>query len=54
MPEQLARVLRLHFIEGLPQQLIAEREAVSVGAIKTRVHRAKAEFKRVAESYSPY
>ncbi len=49
MPEQLRKVLELYFIKGLPQQMIAEEEGVSVGAIKTRVHRAKAEFKRLAE-----
>ncbi|MBP9760457.1 MAG: RNA polymerase sigma factor [Candidatus Pacebacteria bacterium] len=54
MPEHLSRVLTLHFIQDLPQQLIAEREQVSVGAIKTRVHRAKAEFRELAEQYSPY
>jgi len=54
MPEQLARVLELHFIQGLPQPLIAEKEEVSVGAIKTRVHRAKAVFRKLAEQYSPY
>lgn len=51
MPEQLKRVLELYFIKGLPQQMIAEEEGVSVGAIKTRVHRAKAEFKRLAEQH---
>jgi len=54
MPETLARVLELHFIQGLPQQQIAEREKVSVGAIKTRVHRAKQIFREIADEYSPY
>lgn len=47
MPEHLSKVLRLHFIEGRPQDEIAEIEGVSVGAIKTRVHRAKKEFKKI-------
>ncbi len=47
MPEHLRRVLELHFIEGRPQQEIAEIEGVSVGAIKTRVHRAKEAFKNI-------
>ena len=54
MPEHLSRVLEMHFIKGLPQQEIAEREGVSVGAVKTRVHRAKAHFKKLAEDYSPF
>jgi RNA polymerase sigma factor (sigma-70 family) len=52
MPDTLSRVLRLHFIEGRPQEEIAEIEGVSVGAIKTRVHRAKKEFKKVNTAIS--
>jgi len=44
MPEHLSRVLTLHFLEGRPQQEIADLENTSVGAIKTRVHRAKRTF----------
>ena len=47
MPDTFARVLALFFIEGKTQEEIAREEGVSVGAIKTRVHRAKAEFKKV-------
>lgn len=54
MPEHLARVLELHFLKQLPQQLIAEQEGVAVGTIKTRVHRAKAQFRELAENYAPY
>jgi RNA polymerase sigma-70 factor (ECF subfamily) len=54
MPEHLSRVLDLHFLKQIPQQVIAEREGVSVGAIKTRVHRAKAEFRELAENYAPF
>lgn len=50
MPEHLGKVLRLHFLEGRPQEEIAEIEGVSVGAIKTRVHRAKKEFKKINET----
>jgi len=46
MPKHLAKVLHLHFIEGSPHKEIAEKEGVSVSAIKTRVHRAKKEFKK--------
>lgn len=50
MPETLAKALASFFIEGKPQEQIAEEEGMSVGAIKTRVHRAKREFKRVFET----
>lgn len=44
MPESLAKVLSLHFLEDKPQQEIADELGVSVSAVKTRVHRAKKEF----------
>jgi len=46
IPEHLSRVLYLHIIEGRPQEEVAEIEGVSVGAVKTRVHRAKKAFKK--------
>jgi RNA polymerase sigma-70 factor (ECF subfamily) len=50
LPESFAKVLSSFFIEGHSQEEIARQEGVSVGAIKTRVHRAKAEFRRVYKS----
>ena len=50
IPDHLAKVLEMHFIEGLSQQEIADQEKTSVGAIKTRVHRAKAAFRAEAEN----
>ncbi|MEK7179151.1 MAG: sigma-70 region 4 domain-containing protein [Patescibacteria group bacterium] len=47
MPKQLSRVLKLHFLDGMPQKEIAAMESVSVSAIKTRIYRAKREFKKV-------
>ncbi len=41
-PEDVARILSLAFIDDLPYKDIAEREGLSVAAVKTRVHRAKA------------
>jgi len=46
IPDTLARILHKHFIEGKPQKDIAEEEGISVGAVKTRVHRAKDAFKK--------
>lgn len=40
-PEDVAIILRLAYIEELPYHEIAARLDVSVGAVKTRVHRAK-------------
>ena len=51
MPEPLARVLSLHFIEDKPQEQVAEELGVSVSAVKTRVHRAKKEFKKILDSF---
>ena len=46
IPEHLRRVLVLHVIEGRPQEEVADIEGISVGAVKTRVHRAKKAFKK--------
>ncbi len=47
IPEHLGRALQLHIIEGRSQAEVAKIEGVSVGAIKTRVHRAKKAFKKI-------
>ncbi|MCX6819834.1 MAG: RNA polymerase sigma factor [Candidatus Adlerbacteria bacterium] len=52
MPEVFARALNAFFIEGKSQEEMAGEEGVSVGAIKTRVHRAKKEFKKIYETIS--
>ena len=46
MPRHLARSLSMHFLEGYSQKEIAEEEGVTQAAVKTRVHRAKKEFKK--------
>ncbi len=53
MPSSFAKALSSFFIEGKSQEEMAREEGVSVGAIKTRVHRAKAEFKKVYKSVTP-
>lgn len=52
MPEPMARSLSAFFIDGKSQEEIAKDEGLSVGAIKTRVHRAKKEFRRIYETIS--
>lgn len=50
MPDGMSRALSSFLLDGKSQEEMAAEEGVSVGAIKTRVHRAKAEFKRVYET----
>jgi RNA polymerase sigma-70 factor (ECF subfamily) len=50
MPEPMARALNAFFLEGKTQEEIAATEGLSVGAVKTRVHRAKAEFRKIYET----
>ncbi len=49
MPDHLARVLKRHFLDGWSQAEIAQEEGTSVSAVKTRVHRAKREFRKIHE-----
>lgn len=49
IPESASRILRLQFIEGKTQEEIAVSEDLSVSAVKTRVHRAKKQFKDALE-----
>jgi RNA polymerase sigma-70 factor, ECF subfamily len=53
MPAAFARALSAFFIEGKTQEEIAQAEGMSVGAVKTRVHRAKKEFRRIYETITP-
>jgi RNA polymerase sigma-70 factor (ECF subfamily) len=50
MSRVFAKALTTFFLEGKSQEEMADAEGVSVGAIKTRVHRAKKEFKKVFEA----
>ncbi|OGZ08303.1 MAG: hypothetical protein A3D65_01050 [Candidatus Lloydbacteria bacterium RIFCSPHIGHO2_02_FULL_50_13] len=49
MPEQLARPLKLHFLEEYSQKEIAEMEGSTVSAVKTKIYRAKREFERLMD-----
>jgi RNA polymerase sigma-70 factor (ECF subfamily) len=46
LPEHLAYVLRLHYLERWSQEDIASETGENVGTIKARIHRAKAAFKK--------
>lgn len=50
MPPTFRRVLERYFIDGQSQREIAEEEGITVGAVKTRMHRAKKEFQAVYAS----
>lgn len=52
MPTPFAKALSSFFLEGKSQEEMANEEGVSVGAIKTRVHRAKKEFQKIHETIS--
>ncbi|HWB33973.1 MAG TPA: RNA polymerase sigma factor [Candidatus Paceibacterota bacterium] len=52
MSPLFAAALAGFFLEGKSQEEMAVQEGVSVGAIKTRVHRAKKEFKKVFKALS--
>lgn len=50
MPEHLSEPLRLHFLERWSQKDIAEINSEDVGAVKTRIHRAKQVFLKLARN----
>jgi RNA polymerase sigma-70 factor (ECF subfamily) len=58
MPGHFAQVLRLHYLEHWSHKDIAAETGESVGAVKSRIHRAKAEFKEtmkeLEEKTSPF
>jgi RNA polymerase sigma-70 factor (ECF subfamily) len=47
LPKHMSRVLHLHFIMGYKEQEIADMEGEKLGAIKTRVFRAKQAMKKL-------
>jgi len=49
--EDVASILSLAYLEDLPYKEIAEKLGISVPAVKTRVHRAKAELRKVIGAF---
>lgn len=47
LPALLRRVVEMHFIDGLPQKEVAEREGVSNTVIRSRIYRAKKELQKL-------
>ncbi len=50
LPGHFARVLRLHYLEHWSHKDIANETGETVGAVKARIHRAKAEFRKEASN----
>ena len=50
LPGHFARVLRLHYLERWSHKDIAKDSEETVGAVKARIHRAKAEFRKETEN----
>lgn len=49
-PQEVAEILRFAFIEDLPYSEISKKLGISVPAVKTRVHRAKAVLRSIIGS----
>lgn len=49
LPGHFAKVLRLHYLERWSHKDIADEAGESVGAVKARIHRAKAAFRKESE-----
>jgi len=49
LPETFARILRLYVVEHKDYKQIAESEGVTEGAIKTRMHRARTEMRKISK-----
>jgi RNA polymerase sigma-70 factor (ECF subfamily) len=51
MPDHLASILGKFFLEGKSQEEIAKEEGITVGAVKTRVYRAKEAFRNILATF---
>lgn len=52
LPETFARILRLYVVGRRDYKEIAHIEGITEGAVKTRMHRARAEMKKIARKIS--
>jgi RNA polymerase sigma-70 factor (ECF subfamily) len=50
MPKSLGNILTMHFLQDKSQKEIADDEGLTVSAVKTRIHRAKKEFRKINET----
>jgi RNA polymerase sigma-70 factor (ECF subfamily) len=49
LPETFARILRLYVTTGKDYQEIAKAEGITEGAVKTRMHRAREELRKISK-----
>lgn len=49
MPVMLSRVVQMYFLDGLSHKEIAAIEGMSEGAVRTRLYRAKQEFRKISK-----
>lgn len=52
LPVTMANILKKTVFEGKTHDDIAEEEGISAGAVRTRLHRARKEFKKVDSLYT--
>lgn len=52
LPVMFKRILKLYVIDEKSQEEIAEIEGISIGAVRTRIHRAKRELKKVKKNFN--
>lgn len=52
MPDHLSGILGKFFLEGKSQEEIAKEEGITVGAVKTRVYRAKEAFRDILATFA--
>ncbi|MBI2054988.1 MAG: RNA polymerase sigma factor [Candidatus Sungbacteria bacterium] len=50
MPEDLARVLRRHYLEDKAYETIAGEDKTTIASIKMRLYRARKQFKKLADT----
>ena len=48
LPNAAADILEMYFVRGKSQQAIAQEKGISIGAVRTRIHRAKKEFEKIS------
>jgi len=53
MPVTLSRIIQMYFLDGLSHKEIATVEGMSEGAVRTRLYRAKQEFRKISEITEP-
>jgi RNA polymerase sigma factor (sigma-70 family) len=53
MPRNLSKIFRLYFMDGKSHKEIAKDEGITEGAAKTKISRAKKEFKKVMLDSNP-